>query len=120
MMMTPASTMEEHERAAALRAFLIDRRSRLKPADVGLPNYGTRRCRGLRREEVAELAGVSTGWYTFLEIARPNKRFSIKMVTRVASALRLDDRDSFELLRLTFPEIARASRAVEHPAPRTS
>jgi hypothetical protein len=104
--------LEERERATALRAFLIDRRNRLKPADVGLPTYGTRRCRGLRREEVAELAGVSTTWYTFLEIARPNKRFSIKMVTRVASALRLDERDSFELLCLTFPEIARLSQGM--------
>jgi hypothetical protein len=101
--------MEERERAAALRAFLIDRRGRLKPADVGLPQYGTRRCRGLRREEVAELVGVSATWYKFFEIARPNRRVSIGMVTRVASALRLDERDSFELLRLAFPEIARVS-----------
>jgi hypothetical protein len=98
--------MDEHERAAALRAFLIDRRGRLKPTDVGLPHYGARRCRGLRREEVAELAGVSTTWYKFFEVARPNRRVSIQMVSRVASALRLDRRDSFELLCLAFPEIA--------------
>jgi Helix-turn-helix domain len=105
--------MEEHERTAALRAFLMERRGRLKPADVGLPHYGSRRCRGLRREEVAELVGVSTAWYTFFEIARPNKRLSIRMVARVASALRLDKRDSFELLRLAFPEFARVSRDAE-------
>jgi hypothetical protein len=42
-----------------IRDFLTSRRAKLKAADVGLPDYGTRRVPGLRREEVAVLAGVS-------------------------------------------------------------
>jgi transcriptional regulator with XRE-family HTH domain len=49
------------------REFLTSRRARLKPADVGLPDYGPRRVPGLRREEVAVLAGVSAPYYTRLE-----------------------------------------------------
>ena len=50
-----------------IRDFLATRRARLKAADVGLPDYGTRRVPGLRREEVAVLAGVSVPYYTRLE-----------------------------------------------------
>ena len=46
-----------------IREFLTSRRARLKAADVGLPDYGTRRVPGLRREEVAVLAGVSVPYY---------------------------------------------------------
>jgi DNA-binding XRE family transcriptional regulator len=108
--------MDEKDRAAALGAFLIDRRARLKPADVGLPHYGARRCRGLRREEVAELVGVSTAWYTFFEVGRRNKHASLRMVTRVASALRLDERDSMELLHLAVPELARFRHVITRDA----
>ena len=50
-----------------IRDFLTSRRAKLKAADVGLPDYGTRRVPGLRREEVAVLAGVSVPYYTRLE-----------------------------------------------------
>jgi transcriptional regulator with XRE-family HTH domain len=50
-----------------IREFLTSRRAKLKAADVGLPDYGTRRVPGLRREEVAVLAGVSVPYYTRLE-----------------------------------------------------
>lgn len=53
-----------------LGAFLRHRRELIGPADVGLPPGGRRRTPGLRREEVATLAGVSTTWYTWLEQAR--------------------------------------------------
>ncbi|GAB3987502.1 hypothetical protein GCM10029978_106560 [Actinoallomurus acanthiterrae] len=53
-----------------LAAFLRFRRERLTPEDAGLPGGGRRRTPGLRREEVATLAGVSTTWYTWLEQAR--------------------------------------------------
>src|SRR3954469_20627116 len=53
-----------------LAAFLRFRRERLTPEDVGLIRGGRRRTPGLRREEVATLAGVSTTWYTWLEQAR--------------------------------------------------
>src|SRR5271156_5026277 len=50
--------------------FLRSRRERLAPAAVGLPNGFRRRTPGLRREEVALLAGVGTTWYTWLEQGR--------------------------------------------------
>ena len=50
-----------------IREFLTSRRAKLKAADVGLPDYGARRVPGLRREEVAVLAGVSVPYYTRLE-----------------------------------------------------
>ena len=50
-----------------MREFLTSRRAKLKAADVGLPDYGARRVPGLRREEVAVLAGVSAPYYTRLE-----------------------------------------------------
>jgi transcriptional regulator with XRE-family HTH domain len=53
-----------------LAEFLRFRRERLTPEDVGLARNGRRRTPGLRREEVATLAGVSTTWYTWLEQAR--------------------------------------------------
>jgi Helix-turn-helix domain len=53
-----------------LADLLRSRRDRLTPADVGLPAGTRRRTAGLRREEVAQLAGVSTTYYTFLEQGR--------------------------------------------------
>src|SRR3954469_24918083 len=50
-----------------IREFLTSRRAKLKAADVGLPDHGTRRVLGLRREEVAVLAGVSAPYYARLE-----------------------------------------------------
>ncbi|MGC0370350.1 helix-turn-helix domain-containing protein [Microbacterium sp. SLBN-111] len=56
---------------AEFAAFLRGRRARLQPADVGLPDGSRRRVAGLRREEVAQLAGVGLTWYTWLEQGRP-------------------------------------------------
>jgi transcriptional regulator with XRE-family HTH domain len=105
--------MHESERRSRLREFLQDRRGRLKPGDVGLPGNGVRRCPGLRREEVAELAGISVSWYTLFEMARRNRRVSMRMVERVAGALRLNEADRATLLRLAFPEVAKASEVYE-------
>jgi len=99
-----------------LRSFLMERRGRLQPSDVGLPSYGSRRCRGLRREEVAELIGVSANWYTLFEMARCNRRASLRMIERVATALRLDEADHTTLLCLAVPEIARVSAFVARKA----
>ena len=54
-----------------LAAFLRARRDAVSPADVGLPAGRSRRTKGLRREEIAMLAGVSVTWYTWLEQGRP-------------------------------------------------
>ena len=54
-----------------LAAFLRARRDALAPTEVGLPEGRSRRTKGLRREEIAMLAGVSVTWYTWLEQGRP-------------------------------------------------
>ena len=69
--------------------FLRSRRERLTPSDVGLPNGFRRRTPGLRREEVALLAGVGTTWYTWLEQGR-DVRPSAEVLAALADALRLD------------------------------
>jgi transcriptional regulator with XRE-family HTH domain len=73
---------------AALGQLLRSRRERLSPADVGLPAGSRRRAAGLRREEVAMLANVSTTYYTFLEQGRP-VRPSPQVLDALAGALRM-------------------------------
>lgn len=70
-------------------AFLRSRRERLMPDDVGLPHGFRRRALGLRREEVALLAGVGTTWYTWLEQGR-DVRPSAEVLSALARALKLD------------------------------
>jgi transcriptional regulator with XRE-family HTH domain len=72
----------------ALGQLLRSRRERLAPADVGLPEGSRRRTAGLRREEVALLANLSTTYYTFLEQGRP-VRPSAQVLDALASALRM-------------------------------
>ncbi|MDO5658184.1 MAG: helix-turn-helix transcriptional regulator [Paracoccus sp. (in: a-proteobacteria)] len=73
-----------------LSEFLRHHRARLTPADVGLPVTGGRRTPGLRREEVAQLAGVGLTWYTWFEQGR-DIGVSEGFLLSVAKALRLDD-----------------------------
>jgi transcriptional regulator with XRE-family HTH domain len=94
-----------------LRALLAAFRARLRPADVGLPRSARRRVPGLKREEVAELVGVSPNWYAAFEAGRTDHNFSSAFVQRVAAVLRLDERERVTLFRLVFPEV---SEAVEH------
>ncbi|MGN5377638.1 helix-turn-helix transcriptional regulator [Streptomyces lasalocidi] len=84
---------------AELAAFLRSRRERIGPADVGLPAGPRRRTPGLRREEVAQLAYISTEYYTRLEQAR-GPRPSREVLSGLARALRLTDaeRDHLHLL----------------------
>jgi transcriptional regulator with XRE-family HTH domain len=76
-------------RRRELAAFLRSRRDRLKPANVGLPNGMRRRTPGLRREEVALLAGVGVTWYTWLEQGRVMSP-SVEVLDALADALLLD------------------------------
>jgi transcriptional regulator with XRE-family HTH domain len=82
-----------------LAAFVRDRRGRTKPQDIGLPAGGRRRTPGLRREEVAQLAGVSVTWYTWFEQGR-DIQVSANFLERVSTALRLDTDDRARLLEL--------------------
>ena len=87
------------ERRAELGEFLRARRAALHPDDVGLPAGFHRRTPGLRREEVALLAGVSVTWYTWLEQAR-RINASRDVLDALARALRLDPAEHEHLLVL--------------------
>ena len=82
--------------------FLISRRARLRPSDVGLPDSGRRRTPGLRREEVAALAGVSVDYLARLEQGRDTNP-SISILAALSQALQLDEteRTHFGWLALT-------------------
>ncbi|KAA9158755.1 helix-turn-helix domain-containing protein [Amycolatopsis acidicola] len=86
-------------RRRELGAFLRSRRARLTPADVGLPGTGRRRTPGLRREELALLAGISATWYTYLEQGR-DIRPSGQVLGSLATALRLSESEREHLLAL--------------------
>lgn len=97
---TPGSSSGSGElRRAELADFLRGRRANLKPADVGLPNGGRRRTPGLRREEVAQLAGVGATWYTWLEQGR-DVRASLSVLESLARALRLNPAERNHLILL--------------------
>lgn len=82
-----------------LAAFLRSRRARIRPEDVGMPPGPRRRTPGLRREEVALLAGVGVTWYTWLEQGRPINA-SVQVLDAVARTLRLDVAERGHLYRL--------------------
>ncbi|MGV7209169.1 helix-turn-helix transcriptional regulator [Oxalobacteraceae bacterium A2-2] len=86
------------EQRRELGAFLSSRRARLQPSDFGLPE-GQRRTPGLRREEVAVLAGVSVSWYTWLEQGREIKP-SADALRRIGKVLKLDEAESAHLFAL--------------------
>jgi len=85
--------------ASPLGEFLRSRRAAVTPQDVSLPTDGRRRVPGLRREEVAELAGVSADYYVRLEQGR-ERRPSAQVLDAVAGALRLPDDARLHLFRL--------------------
>lgn len=111
-----AKLLSPAARRLALRNFLMKCRARLTPSDVGLPGLGRRQVPGLRREEVAELAGVSPRWYELFESGAGDRRFSVRFVQRVADALRLDERERACLNRLALPEVAAAAELFERHA----
>lgn len=82
-----------------LGRFLASRRARLGPGDVGIPSYGRRRVSGLRREEVAVLAGVSADYYTRLEQGR-ERAPSAAVLNGIARALDLGPDGREHLFRL--------------------
>ncbi len=96
-----------------LGAFLRARRDALTPGDVGLPAGRGRRTPGLRREEIAMLAGVSVTWYTWLEQGRPINA-SVDVLEALARALRLDDAGRRHLLALATRTPSGPIENVEH------
>jgi transcriptional regulator with XRE-family HTH domain len=105
--------MDDKEAArVAVREFLTTRRARVTPTDVGLPAQGTRRrVKGLRREEVALLAGVSPEYYVRLERGQATGP-SAGVVDAVAEVLRLDEdeRAHFDRLLAALAPAARRRR----------
>jgi transcriptional regulator with XRE-family HTH domain len=102
-----------------VREFLTSRRARITPEQLGLVSYGSRRVPGLRREEVAVLAGVSVPYYTRLERGDING-VSQSVLEALARALELDDAERAHLLDLaraaqptgTRPPMRRAKQRV--------
>jgi transcriptional regulator with XRE-family HTH domain len=95
-----------------IREFLTSRRGRITPEQAGLPTYGSRRVPGLRREEVAVLAGVSIQYYTRLERGEMSGA-SESVLEALARALQLDDAERahlFDLARAAHPTPARPRR----------
>ncbi|CAI3793703.1 hypothetical protein NKCBBBOE_00874 [Pseudarthrobacter sp. MM222] len=101
------------DRKEEIRDFLISRRAKISPEQAGIPSYGElRRVPGLRREEVAQLAGVSTDYYTRLE--RGSLRgVSDAVLEAVVSALQLDEAERAHLM-----DLARTANAPSRRAPR--
>ncbi|TWE12680.1 helix-turn-helix transcriptional regulator [Rudaeicoccus suwonensis] len=97
---------------AEIRDFLSTRRAKITPDQVGLPSSGRRRVPGLRREEVAVLAGVSPEWYTRLEKGHITG-VSDEVLHAVAAALRLNDIEREHLFNL-----ARAAKPARTPGQR--
>ena len=86
-------------RRSELASFLRSRRERLDPEVLGLPTGTRRRTPGLRREEVAQLAGVGVTWYTWLEQGRQINA-SVQVLDAVARTLRLDPAETEHLYQL--------------------
>jgi transcriptional regulator with XRE-family HTH domain len=92
---------QDEIRRQELSDFLRSRRARVSPADVGLSASPRRRTAGLRREEVAQLAGISVTWYTWLEQKRPIK-VSSGTLDNLARVLRLDSVERIQLFQLAL------------------
>ena len=88
--------------------FLRTRRSGMDHRSTSLPSHGMRRVPGLRREELAMLAGISTSYYTRIEQGAVS-RVSVEVLSAIARALRLDEADRVHLFRL--------ARLLPQPAP---
>jgi transcriptional regulator with XRE-family HTH domain len=99
-----------------IAAFLMSRRARITPEQAGLPSFGSRRVVGLRREEVASLAGVSADYYRRLERGQISGASEL-VLEAIAGALQLDDAERahlFDLARSAYP----VSRGRARPAKR--
>lgn len=101
-----------------IKEFLTSRRARITPEQAGLASYGSRRVPGLRREEVAVLAGISVPYYTRLERG-DMAGASDSVLDALSRALRLDDAERaylFDLARAAQPTLApRRRRPTKQP-----
>jgi transcriptional regulator with XRE-family HTH domain len=103
-------------RLGELGSFLAARRAEVTPHEVGLPSLGSRRLPGLRREEVAMLAGVGASWYAWIEQGRA-KNVSPSVLSAIANVLRLNETQREYIMRLAgYAAPAQRTRppAVDH------
>ena len=106
--------MDVSARRAELAEFLRSRRAALMPGDVGLPPTARRRTPGLRREEVAELAGISVTLYTWLEQGR-DVPVSERTIDAIAAALQMSDDERRHAQALAHPpQHAELSETITH------
>jgi transcriptional regulator with XRE-family HTH domain len=113
----PGSRLVVVETKKEIQAFLTSRRAAITPEQAGVPSYGARRVPGLRREEVAVLAGVSVPYYTRLERGDLSG-VSEGVLEALARALRLDDAERahlFDLARAAHPTGAPKRRRPSRP-----
>src|SRR3954449_752765 len=102
-----------------IRDFLTSRRARITPQDAGLKTFGARRVAGLRREEVATLAGLSVDYYNRLERGNLGGA-SDSVLDALADALRLDEAERahlFDLARASQPSAGRRRRSAAPNGP---
>jgi transcriptional regulator with XRE-family HTH domain len=108
--------MPDEKHSNDIAEFLTSRRAKITPEQAGLPNYGARRVPGLRREEVASLAGMSVEYYKRLE--RGNVSGVSELVLEgLARALQLDEAERahlFDLVRAASPVAPRRVRPIKH------
>lgn len=107
-------------RRTELATFLRNRRARITPADAGIEPGPRRKTPGLRREEVALLAGVGVTWYTWLEQGRPINA-SVQVLDSVARVLRMGSAERWHLYRLADVPgvpIGRAAQTLPDDLPR--
>ncbi|MET7860044.1 helix-turn-helix transcriptional regulator [Streptomyces sp. NPDC005318] len=118
MEITRLSAEGRSRRTAEIREFLRSRRARVSPADVGMAGgvVRSRRTPGLRREEVAVLAGVGVSWYTWLEQGR-EINVSADVLDAIARVLRLDAAEREHLYLLAGLNPPQASPAVGRVVP---
>lgn len=102
--------MQTDRPVTELGEFLRSRRDRISPDDVGVRSYGRRRVPGLRREELAQLAGVSVTYLTRLEQGQ-SQNASDAVIEALARALRLDADERVHLFALSHPAPAKRPRA---------
>lgn len=107
----PKEAPASERRRVELGKFLKSRRARLKPEDFGMPAGSRRKTPGLRREELALLAGVGVTWYTWLEQGREINA-STQVLDAVARTLRLDRAERWHLYALAeaMPVVAVSGR----------
>lgn len=106
----------DHTRRDELAQFLRSRRDRLNPADLGIAVGGRRRATGLRREEVADAAGISTTWYVWLEQGRATNA-SPHVLRALGKALRLSQAEQAYLFQLARPDLDWRRRPAGHAVP---